>query len=57
MMGAFYPKTIAGLIACYAAGIPFLQNAVVGDLIYVGVLFGAFELVKRSFPQLSIDAA
>ena len=56
MMGSFYPKTMAGLGACYAAGIPFLQNALVGDLIYVGILFGAFELAKRSFPQLSIDA-
>jgi len=56
MTSAFYPKTMTGLAACYAAGIPFLQNAVVGDLMYVGALFGAFELAKRSFPQLSIDA-
>ena len=53
---AFYPKTMTGLATCYATGIPFLQNAVVGDLMYVGVLFGVFELAKRSFPQLSIDA-
>jgi hypothetical protein len=56
MTSAFYPKTMTGLATCYAAGIPFLQNAVVGDLMYVGALFGAFELAKRSFPQLSIDA-
>ena len=56
MTSAFYPKTMTGLAACYVAGIPFLQNAVVGDLMYVGALFGAFELAKRSFPQLSIDA-
>jgi hypothetical protein len=56
MTSAFYPKTMTGLATCYAAGIPFLQNAVVGDLIYAGALFGAFELAKRSFPQLSIDA-
>ena len=56
MMDSFYPKTMTGLATCYAAGIPFLQNALVGDLMYVGVLFGAFELAKRSFPQLSIDA-
>ena len=56
MTSAFYPKTMTGLATCYAAGIPFLQNALVGDLMYVGALFGAFELAKRSFPQLSIDA-
>ena len=57
IMGSFYPKTIAGLGTCFAAGIPFLKNAIVGDLMYVGILFGAFQLAKRSFPQLSIDAA
>ena len=57
MSHSFYPKTLAGLSACYAAGIPFLQNAIVGDLLYVGILFGAFKLAERSFPQMRIDAA
>ena len=56
MTSAFYPKTLIGLGACYTAGLPFLQNAMVGDLMYVGILFGAFELAKRSIPQLSTDA-
>ena len=53
---SFYPKTLMGLGACYTAGLPFLQNAMVGDLMYVGILFGVFELAKRSIPQLSTDA-
>ena len=53
---SFYPKTLTGLGTCYTAGLPFLQNAMVGDLMYVGILFGAFELAKRSIPQLSTDA-
>ncbi len=40
-----YPKTWAGLLECYAAGIPFFRNTVFGDLFYVGVLFGMFELI------------
>ena len=52
----FYPKTLIGLGACYVAGFPFLQNALVGDLMYVTILFGAFELTKRSISQLSTDA-
>ena len=56
MSNSFYPKTLAGLGTCYVAGIPFFQNAVAGDLIYVGVLFGVFKLVEISFPQLSHDA-
>ena len=38
-----YPKTWSGLLACYAAGIPFFRNTVFGDLFYVAVLFGMFE--------------
>ena len=56
MTSAFYPKTLTGLGACYTSGLPFLQNAMVGDLMYVGILFGVFELAKRSIPQLSTDA-
>jgi len=45
---ALYPKTAAGLMACYAAGIPFFNNQILGDLFFTAVLFGAFELVKRT---------
>lgn len=55
MTSSFYPKTLAGLGASYTAGLPFLQNAIVGDLMYVGILFGVFELAKLSIPQLSTD--
>ena len=56
MTSSFYPKTLTGLGASYTAGLPFLQNAMVGDLMYVGILFGVFELAKLSIPQLSTDA-
>ena len=39
---ALYPKTAAGLMACYTAGLPFLQNTILGDLFYSAVLFGAY---------------
>ncbi len=55
--GTFYPKTLSGLGTCYMAGIPFLQNAIVGDLMYTAILFGAFEMAKKSIPQLGVDAA
>jgi hypothetical protein len=45
--GAFYPKTLAGLAECYVAAIPFFRNTLVGDLAYVAMLFGAFELAKK----------
>ena len=35
-----YPKTIAGLEACYIAGIPFFRHTVGGDLLYTALAFG-----------------
>lgn len=45
-----YPKNIAGLMACYAAGLPFLGNTVMGDLVFSAVLFGGFAWVTRYVP-------
>ena len=49
--GSTYPQTFEGLIACYVAGVPFFWNTLAGDLFYITVLFGSFELVKRQYPQ------
>lgn len=35
-----YPKTIGGLIACYAAGLPFFQREVLGDVVFTAAFFG-----------------
>lgn len=35
-----YPKTWQGLLACYAAAVPFFRNTVAGDLVFSAVLFG-----------------
>ncbi len=51
-LGSFYPRTLAGLAACYAAGIPFFWNTLAGDAFYVGTLFGAFALAERLVPVL-----
>lgn len=48
-----YTQDINGIMACYAAGIPFFGGTVAGDLIYSGILFGAIELAK---PRLSFLA-
>lgn len=47
IMGGTYPLTIQGLFACYTAALPFLHTTVLGDLVYSGVLFGAFEILNR----------
>ena len=53
--GTMYPKDFGGLVACYAAGIPFFKYTVLGDLFYTGIFFGAFELVIRRFPILKLQ--
>ena len=42
-----YPKTAGGLIACYAAGIPFYWNSLAGDALYAALLFGGYALAER----------
>ncbi len=35
-----YPKTFAGLMTCYAAGLPFFRRGIAGDLFYTAGMFG-----------------
>jgi hypothetical protein len=39
--GDMYPRTIAGLMTCYEAGLPFFRRAAEGDLLFASLMFGA----------------
>lgn len=52
LSGSMYTHSLSGLINCYAAGIPFFKNTLIGDLVYCSVLFGAFEFAQYEFPVL-----
>jgi hypothetical protein len=52
LAGDIYPRTLAGLVACYTAALPFLRNQMAGDLLYTGILFGGFALLEQQFPVL-----
>jgi hypothetical protein len=52
LFSGIYPRTLGGLEACYIAAIPFFQNTVAGDLVYTGLLFGGFALLKDAIPRL-----
>lgn len=43
-----YSLDMAGLIRCYVAALPFLQNTVAGDLFWTAVLFGGAYAIKRA---------
>jgi hypothetical protein len=46
--GAMYPRTLAGLLQCYVAALPFFQSTLLGDLMFSGVMFGAHAFVTRT---------
>lgn len=51
--GAFglYPRTLEGLLACYTAGLPFLRNAMLGDLVWGTAFFLGFAGVRQVAPR------
>ena len=50
--GAWYPKTAAGLGACYVAAIPFFRNTLLGDAFYTALLFSVVALAEKRFAVL-----
>lgn len=53
---SFYSKDISGLIACFAASLPFykneffgnfLLNLIMGNVFYTAILFGAYALIQK----------
>ena len=47
----WYPHTLAGLGACYVAGIPFYRNDLASTALVLGVAFGVPALVRRMNAQ------
>lgn len=53
--GNLYSKDLSGLMQCYVMALPFFRNTILGDLLYTGAFFGAFELAKRIKPQKAVS--
>ncbi len=47
----------AGIVSCYAAAVPFLKNSIAGTLVWSGILFGGFEVLRRRWRVLAPSAA
>lgn len=45
MSASVYSKDLGGLLQCYAAGIPFFRNTILGNVFYSFVLFGIYEWI------------
>jgi len=46
-----YPRTLAGLVACYVAAVPLLLNTLAGDAVYAALLFGGYSLAEHYLPH------
>lgn len=53
--GLMWPKTLAGLLQCYAAGLPFLSYQILGDLLYSTCMFAAYYFILgRNFQNANV---
>lgn len=55
--GGMYPRTMSGLIACYAAAIPFYRNDLISTAIVAGLAFGVPVLVRRMSRAHAVPSA
>jgi hypothetical protein len=46
--GDMYPRTLAGLVTCYAAAVPFYRNDLLSTAIVAGLAFGLPVLVRKA---------
>lgn len=51
VVGGLYPHTLQGLQDCFVLALPFFRNTILGDLLYVGVLFGSFVFARTLLKQ------
>ena len=51
---ALYPHNAAGIMKSYVMGLPFLKNMIIGNLVYGGILYYGFHLLKKQYPSLAI---
>lgn len=50
-MDRMYPSTVAGLMSCFAMAIPFFENQVAGDFLFMFTTFGLMEMLKAFHVQ------
>ena len=53
---SMYPKNIGGLIACYAAGIPFYKMTFVSNVVLSSVVFGLYAMYRKQVESKQVVA-
>lgn len=54
LVDGLYPLSGQGLVSCYVAALPFLRNALVGDLAWGLVLFLSFAGARKLAPRFGL---
>jgi uncharacterized membrane protein YcgQ (UPF0703/DUF1980 family) len=60
MFSGMYTHDLTGLVQCYVAALPFLQNTIIGDMFWTTLLFGGWwsaRFVAYFTPIAPIDRA
>ena len=52
LLGSGYSPDASGLIASLIAGVPFWRNAIAGDLMFSGLLFGSWAVAGHTMSSL-----
>lgn len=56
LFGGIYPLTVAGLMACYIAAIPFFQYTLASTALWLAILIGLHVLVARLAPRAASES-
>jgi len=52
LSSGLFPLTFAGMIENFVFALPFLKNSLLGNFAFGILLFGSYELLTRSYPNL-----
>ncbi|OSZ77504.1 hypothetical protein CAP36_14070 [Chitinophagaceae bacterium IBVUCB2] len=52
--GTTYSKTFDGLMACYAAGLPFYKNALIATVVFLPVILLSYNYMTAKRTQLTL---
>lgn len=52
-----YPPTMAGLVDCYVAALPFFRPTLISAVLYCLIFFGAYHVVARGYGRRSVVAS
>ncbi|OGH84454.1 MAG: hypothetical protein A2261_00245 [Candidatus Magasanikbacteria bacterium RIFOXYA2_FULL_44_8] len=55
IFGGMYAQNLSGLVQCYYMAIPFFKNTLAGDLTYVTILVGGYELATHTANQYRLS--